>query len=74
MAQDGTRLGIPKEFEVGDIIHVKVDMLETPFNDMQLSLAGQVPPPSPPARRHLKFQPTPSCRSFQVHTSVCVAM
>jgi len=40
--EDGTRLGIPKEFEVGDIIHVKVDMLETPFNDMQLSLAGQL--------------------------------
>ncbi len=38
----GTRLGIPEEYAVGDILHVKVDALETPFGDMQLSLGGKV--------------------------------
>lgn len=38
----GTRLGIPEKYEVGDILHVKIDALETPFGDMQLSLGGKV--------------------------------
>lgn len=42
LSQDGTRLGIPEEFQVGDILHVKIDMLTTPFGDMQLSLGGKV--------------------------------
>lgn len=38
----GTRLGIPEEFQTGDILHVKIDMLSTPFGDMQLSLGGKL--------------------------------
>lgn len=41
-AKDGTRLGIPESFQVGDILHVKIDMLQTPFGDMQLSLGGKL--------------------------------
>lgn len=38
--KDGAQLGIPSELQVGDILHVKIEMLQTPFGDTQLSLGG----------------------------------
>ena len=58
--QDGTRLGVPEEYQVGDIMHVKIDLLQTPFDDMQLSLGGK-------ARRL-------SCRSTMGYASSVAAV
>lgn len=42
-SETGERLGVPEQLQVGDILHVRIDALETPFKDMQLSLGGKVP-------------------------------
>lgn len=36
--EEGHELGVPEEYRVGDILHVRIDALETPFGDMQLNL------------------------------------
>lgn len=40
--KEGKRLGIPEDFRVGDVLHVKIDMLRTPFGETQLSLGGKL--------------------------------
>lgn len=38
----GNELGIPEDYQLGDILHVRIDALETPFGDMQLNLGVRV--------------------------------
>jgi hypothetical protein len=38
----GKELGIPEEYRTGDILHVRIDALETPFGDMQLNMGVRV--------------------------------
>ena len=38
----GKELGIPEDYRTGDILHVRIDALETPFGDMQLNMGVRV--------------------------------
>lgn len=41
-SESGKELGIPEDYRTGDILHVRIDALETPFGDMQLNMGVRV--------------------------------